>query len=820
MRVLKFGGSSLADGGKFLNAAKIIHGKSKASAIAVVVSAPKGVTNTLETLTETLPVKSIRKKTLDEMKKGLKAITGFLEENLSGFNAAEVNAAHGKRLDEIATLLTGAVMLGVCPANIKAEILACGERFSARILKALLVALGRDAAILEPSSFLVTSAEFLNAVPNLAQCREKFAANPPGSEKISILPGFTGVNEKGQLTTLGRDGSDVSAAVLAVCANADCCEIWTDVEGIYSADPRIISGAALLDDLSYQEAMELSNFGARVLHPRTIGPLAQFKIPCLLKNSMNPTGKGTRISGSAGTEKTVKAITHLDNLTVVNVVGPGMKGMVGMASRVFAAISREDISVILISRSSSESCISFCIHNRDAQKAKNCLEEEFELERKNELVYPISFKKNLSIISLVGDGMRHKKGIAARFFSSLAQARVNVVAIAQDSFERSISAVIAQHRSIDALKVCHQRFFSHKHSIDAFVIGFGTVGGELLRQIGQQQGSLNDQGIDLRVYGIANSKGIHLKPEGIDLSKWSKGEASKINKFTIDTLKEFVQNRHLVNPVIIDCTSSEEIARAYPKFLANGFHVVTTNKKANTASWDSYLAIRKAARQTQRRFLYETNVGAGLPVIDTLQGLLRAGDRLTQFEGILSGSLSYIFGKLDDGISLSKAAAIALDKGFTEPDPRDDLSGLDVARKLLILAREAGMPLELEDITIAQVLPDKFDNSGSVERFMKNLENVNGHFQRQFEMAKKEGKVLRYIGRIQDGKCSVSIEAVARDHPFYGVKDGENALAIHSAFYQPIPFVIRGYGAGAQVTAAGVFSDLLRTLAWVQEEPI
>lgn len=827
MRVLKFGGSSLASAERFRQVADIIQNKSQSSKVAVVVSAPQGVTNHLVAMAENISDEAKLITDLGHFKRAISTIIEDLSASISKFNAHHCEQALINYEHQLQRYMQGATMLTYCPDHIRARIISMGERLSVAILDSVLQSLGLQVSLLAPEKFLFTSDSSLNAVADLVLSKEKFSIEYEQLNQVSLMPGFIGMsigkgNKEGNITTLGRNGSDYSAAVLAVCMQAECCEIWTDVDGVYNADPRMIKEAKLLDYLSYQEAMELSYFGASVLHPKTIGPIAQYHIPCLIKNTSNPTAPGTLISNENDQQKRVKAISNLDNLTMVNVSGPGMKGMVGMASRVFATMSRENISLVLISQSSSEYCISFCIHSADMQQAERSLKEEFELELLNGLLEPISLKSELSIVSLVGDGMHHQRGVAAKFFSSLAQARVNVVAIAQDSSERSISVVIEQRKCTAAMKVSHQNFFSHKPTIDVFLVGCGVVGSELIAQISRQQDSLKKQNIALTVYGIANSKGMVFDKDGIDLDNWQDVLTQGIeNKQAVEVstqnIKAFVNNNHLINPVLVDSTSNEALAMSYVDYLTEGFHVVTPNKKANTDSWEYYQALRSAAQSTNRRFLYETTVGAGLPVIDTLQNLIKAGDQLLRFEGVLSGSLSYIFGKLDEGMSLSAATAIAKENGFTEPDPRDDLSGMDVARKLLIMARESGMQLELSDITIESVLPDEFDDSGDVDTFMKNLTQLDNAVSARCKTAKDEGKVLRYIGNIVDGKCQVSIEAVDASHPLYSIKDGENALAIHSRYYQPLPFVLRGYGAGAAVTAAGVFGDILRTLAWEQQ---
>ena len=822
----------MANARRILASSEIILNRAKEDRISVVVSAVAGVSNSLQAAIDATTTGISGDAYVSDLRNTHNEICLELQSKLPGFEAEKVMSRLEANFIELGKLLAGCVSFGECPDTVHCRIMGMGELLSAPIMEAVLLAKKQSVIYLDSRKFVFTTGNQKEGEADYALCNEACApfrdgANPTQT-RILLFPGFVctwkgGTDSKPVMGLLGRNGSDFSAAIIGASLRVKRVEFWTDVDGVFTADPRVVKDAILVDDMSYEEAMELSFFGSKVLHPKTIAPLQAKGIEAWSLNSHNPSARGTRIGKgpfeSRG-KSSICGISSLKHVSMISVSGALMRGRTGMASKIFSAVSSAGSSILLITQSSSEYTISFCVRDDEASKVKDALAAKFELEIREKLIDQIDVRSDCAIVSVVGDGMIANRGVASKFFNALSSQDINILAIAQGSSERCISAVITGEYADTAVKAVHQFFFHTAQTIEVFAFGAGTIGGTMIDQIRDQKQKLLKENVDIKVLAITTIDGMILNEEGIDLSDWRslmKKPDFPFGPQNVDDIIKFVKEKKPLNPVFVDCTASYDLPERYLDILNAGMSIATPNKRANSMDINFYHELRRTANKMHRRFLYETNVGAGLPIIDTLQNLYKSGDKLESFNGIMSGSLSYIFGKLDEGVPFSQAVLEAKELRYTEPDPRDDLEGKDVARKALIIARESGYDIELTDIEMFKVFPDSFDPSGTVEEFLAKLPQVDDYFSKKMAELKKQNKVLRMGASIKDGKVSVGMMEVGKDDPLYGVRGGENAFVFYTERYQPIPLTVRGYGAGAGVTAAGVFGDILRTVSFNPE---
>ena len=820
MRVLKFGGSSLANPGRIRQVGRILLDIRRHEPIVVVVSAFQGVTDQLVACAAAAERgdTSYTRLLLDIARRHRAAVSRLIPHR-GGVVRADVE----RLLDQLRETLHGVYLLRHCPAQALDMAASFGERLSARIIAAH-VNQDHPAAFVDAREWLVTDDQFTHAAVNFGRtnraARAYFArlARRHGATAIPVVTGFIGSTEDGRTTTIGRNGSDYSAAIAGAALGASVIEIWTDVDGVLSADPKTVPSAFALPHITYEEAMELSYFGAKVLHSATIAPAVAKQIPILIKNTFNPAAPGTRISSERGRDAglVAKGISSVGDITLLTLRGASMVGVPGTAERLFRALAARRVNVILISQASSEHTICFAVRSPDSQAAVSAIESEFRFELHARVV-KLDQADHQAIVAVVGEGMKGRPGVSGRVFGALGRHNINISAIAQGASERNISCVIDAEHQVRALNVIHQAFFEKRRRLALAVIGVGNIGGALLRQLHQQRNYLLSKGFDAHVVGLADSRRFVVHADGINLAHWKETLAASRRRMTPQAFLAAVVKADLTNAALVDCTADDEVVDSYPAFINANMHIVTPNKRANVLPWKRYESLKTLLELRQKHFLYETNVGAGLPVMSTLRDLIASGDEILRIEGILSGTLSYLFNAYDGSVPFSQLVAQARSLGFTEPDPREDLSGHDVARKLLILAREIGLKMDIGAVRVHSLVPAALARRGFSPRFFSAFARYDLEMHRRFMRARAGGKVLRYVGVLQDGRAQAGLQECPLSHPLAGAKGSDNIIAFTTRRYSRTPLVVQGPGAGADVTAMGVFSDILKLLHYLPE---
>jgi aspartokinase/homoserine dehydrogenase 1 len=810
-KIHKFGGSSLADADCFRRVAKLTLER-RDERVGVVVSAMGGMTDGL------LNLVTHAERDDDSYEAELAAIgeryAATAGELLDSKRRVEVLDAWSRDADDVRDVLRAIALVKSAPQRSRDVIAGYGEIWSARLLAAVLGSMDaeRGGTWVDARDVITVRQTELGPTVLWDESRQNFASVVADDfAGIAVMTGFIATDEAGLQTTLGRNGSDFSAAIFAALSSACELSIWTDVDGVMSADPKRVPEARVIDRLTYNEAMELAYFGAKVIHPQTLTPVIDNEIPVFIRNSRNPEHPGSQIAAQSTPADSIKGITAIGGMALVNLEGTGMIGVPGTADRLFASLKRAGVSVTLISQASSEHSICIAVPQPVAEHARQVISDAFAEELASGQIQRVEVTDAQSIVAVVGDGMAGTPGIAARFFGTLGRAGVNVRAIAQGSSERNISAVVDSDEATRALRAAHSGFYLSSKTISIGLIGPGTVGKALLRQLRKQTERLaEDFNLDLRVRGIARSGRMLLGDRRVDLGDWENRFESDAVDLDLEAFEAHVNPEHLPHAVIIDCTASEAVASKYRDWLARGIHVITPNKKAFSGHYDEYRALQSAADEGSAHYFYETTVGAALPVISTLCDLIYTGDAVHSVRGILSGTLAYLFNIYDGSRPFSEIVREARDNGYTEPDPRDDLSGMDVARKLIILAREMGEGIELSDLSVQSLVPEALRDC-SIDEFLDALPQYDDEIDALYRQAAADGKKLRYVaGLDDDGNASVALEAVSPGHPFCNINLTDNIVQFTSDRYAANPLVVQGPGAGPEVTAAGVFADLLR----------
>lgn len=805
MKVLKFGGYAIDSAENILRVKDII--ASQSESIAVVVSAFHGITDKLLELSRLAAShdKNFFRLYNEIEIKHLDIVRSLFSEPQQTEVLTQINGY----LKDLISIINGIYLLNDLTPKIQDKVLSFGEILSSCIISRIIP----NAELIDVRGIIKTDSRFGQAQVNFPLSDRLIRAYFKNYKKTGIIPGFIGSSEHNETTTLGRGGSDYTAAILSAALGVTRLEIWTNVDGFMTADPKKVKKALAIEQLSYAEAMELSHFGAEVIYTPTIHPVYQKNIEVVIKNTFNPAGKGTLISKEARRAEgsLIKGISSIDQVSLITLQGAGMVGVKGISSRLFGTLARTDVNIILITQASSEYSITFALSPDDSDRALRALEAEFETEIRLRNVLKILIEKDLSVIAIVGEQMKNTPGISANLFASLGRNGISVIATAQGSSELNISVVIKEESLHKALNVIHEGFFlSHYRELHLYLVGAGKVGGNLLRQImNQQEVLLQEHHLKINVVGICRSKLMLLNPDGINLSDYREEMKQLGEKTDIDLFIQKMKYLNLRNSVYIDCTAEARVAATYKTVLGAFVSVVTANKIACSSEYLLYSDLKRTAREKNVKFMYETNVGAGLPIISTLNDLIRSGDKIIRLEAVLSGTLNFIFNTISEEITLSKAVHMAMDQGFAEPDPRIDLSGMDVKRKLLILARESGYPLESENITIHPFLPGACF-TGSLDNFWKTLRDLDPVFEEKRKKLALENRRLRFVASLIDGEARIELIEVGLDHPAYPLEGSNNIILITTHRYHEQPMVIRGYGAGADVTAAGLFADIIR----------
>ncbi len=806
MKVLKFGGTSVGTVKSLTHVKRIV--ESEEEPVIVVVSALGGITDML-IATARMASKgdtSYLQNYAKIIERHNDVINGMVPKD----KLLDVHSVVDPLLEELGNIYRGVALIKDLSSRSLDIIVSYGERLSSAIISRII----DSAQYFDSRNFIKTVRQFNKHVVDFPTTESLVrSVFDRFSGKVAVVPGFISSDkENGDITNLGRGGSDYTASIIAASLNARLLEIWTDVDGFMTADPRVISNAYVIDQLSFVEAMELCNFGAKVVYPPTIYPVFHKNIPIIIKNTFNSAAPGTKISNDVVHEdsRAIKGISSISDTSLVTVSGLGMVGVIGINSRIFQCLAQNGISVFLVSQASSEHNTTFALKSDDADLAVAVLNKEFEKEIEIGEITSITAEKNLATVAVVGENMKHTPGIAGKLFNSLGRSGISVIACAQGASETNISFVVNGDNLRKTLNVIHDSFFLSEYQVlNLFIVGVGHVGKRLIEQIRHQQSNLKDnKALELNVVGVANSHRCIFDRNGIDIEHYADilGKSEMVASPT--TICDEIIKMNIFNPVFVDCTATKDIAAMYDRLLSHNVNVVAANKLAASSKYDNYKKLKQIARKRDVKFLFETNVGAGLPIINTINSLINSGDKILKIEAVLSGTLNYIFNVLSEKVPLSKAVMMAKEAGYSEPDPREDLSGKDVVRKLVILSREAGYRIETEDVKKNLFVPESL-MQGTTEDFFKNIASIDDEFEKRRAATAQSGRVLRFVARLENGEATVGLEEVASDSLFYSLESSNNVILITTERYKEYPMEIKGYGAGAEVTAAGVFADII-----------